>query len=165
MPSRTGSERDLALKLVYAYPQSGAEMVVLLDALRGDEAQLLTAVVIGRLLPLRPVGSPTLQRSGVAEPVTLIPSRMPTDPEELIYTAYGSTSTERLALYRASNVAVRGAMRRTARRRIDEAMKNEAAQAAEREAARKAGRKPPVLLLDLDRVPELGGRRPGSSEG
>ena len=144
MPSWNGSELGLPRKLVYAYPQSGPEMVALLDALRGDEAQLLATVATGRRLALSPVNSPTLQRSGVAEPVTLIPSRIPTDPEELIYTAYGSTSTERLALYRSSNAAVRGAMRRAARRRLGEAMQNEAAQVAEREAARKAGRKPPV---------------------
>ena len=120
-------------------------MVGLLDALRGDETQLLGTVVTGRLLPLSTaVAPPTLQPSGVVEPITLIPGRMPTDPEQLIFTAYGSTSTKRLELYWSSTAAVRGAMRRAARGRIDEAMKNEAAQAAERDAARKAGRKPPV---------------------
>ena len=59
--------------------------------------------------------------------------------------AYGSTSTERLELYRSSSAPVRNAMRRAARGRIEQAMKNKAAQAAERDAARKAGTKPAVL--------------------
>lgn len=98
-----------------------------------------------RLRPLNRGVSPTLQESGVEEPVTFIPSTMPIDPELLLFTAYEETSGQRIELYRSARAAVRHAMRNAARWRINEAMSNAAAQEAARAVAREQGTTPPVL--------------------